>query len=463
MKRTLLFLLVIYFFPIQLTQISAQVEDEEMLSRIYKTALENPHAYSWLHDLTQNVGHRLSGSQASIEAAHLMKSIMDTMQFDTVFFQDVMVPHWERGEEERLNIYLHKGSSINMTAMAIGNSVGTGDTGINAEVIEVHSIEQVKEMAREDVEGKILFYNRPMDSLLINTFQAYGGAVDQRVIGASTAAEKGAVAVIVRSMTTRTSDVIHTGTLFYLPDVPQIPAFSISTKDSDKLSQMLKNKEVNSAFMRNTSKMLEDAPSYNVIGEIRGTEFPDEIILVGGHLDSWDIGEGAHDDGAGCVHSMAVADILNKMHYRPKRTLRVVLFMNEENGSAGARKYAEVVQEENKFHLAAFESDAGGFTPQGLGFDAHEDVKDDYLKKVRKWQDLFIPYDISLRFGGSGADVGPLMPQKGLLGGLRPDSNRYFDLHHSAEDTFDKVNPRELMLGAATMTAIVYLVDKYGL
>lgn len=442
---------------------SAQDTDEEMLSKIFSSSLMNPEPYEWLRSLTQDVGARLSGSPEAAEAVQLMKSIMETMDFDTVFLQDVMVPRWERGEHEIMQLKTADGNTLDFNTLAIGNSEGTGSDGLEAAVLEVHSIEEIKDIPEADIKGKIVFFNRPMDSLLVNTFAAYGGAADQRVIGASEAAKYGAVAVIVRSMTTVTSDIIHTGTLFYRPDDPKIPAFSISTKSANQLSQMIKEKDVKSIYLRNTSKMLEDAPSHNVIGEIKGTDFPDEVILVGGHLDSWDVGEGAHDDGAGCVHSMGVAHILSKLNYKPRRTLRVVLFMNEENGSAGARKYAEVAGEENLFHLAAFESDAGGFTPQGIGFDAHEDVKEEYLEKVRSWQDLFIPYDISLRFGGSGADVGPLKFQKGLLGGLRPDSNRYFDLHHSIEDTFDKVNSRELMLGTATMTAIVYLIDKYGL
>lgn len=456
------FIGLISFFS--LSQISAQQTDEEMLSDIYKTALQYPQPYEWLRSLTHDVGARLSGSPESLEAVQLMKSIMEESgDYDRVFLQDIMVPRWERGEKETMRLHTRNSGTININTLAIGNSEGTGTDGLKGKVIEVHSIDEVKNIPSEEIRGNIIFYNRPMDSLLINTFAAYGGAADQRVIGASEAAKYGAAAVIVRSMTTRTSDIIHTGTLFYRPDDPKIPAFSISTKDANKLSAMLDNGEIESVYLRNTSKMLDDTPSYNVIGEIKGSEFPDEVILVGGHLDSWDVGQGAHDDGAGCVHSMGVPHIFSKMNYKPKRTIRVVLFMNEENGSAGAKEYARVAGEEDLFHLAAFESDAGGFTPQGFGFDAHEDVKDDYLKKVRSWQDLFIPYDISLRFGGSGADVGPLKFQKGLLGGLRPDSNRYFDLHHSTEDTFDKVNPRELMLGAATMAAMVYLVDTHGI
>ncbi len=459
--------IAIIISPFMLPQMSAQEQvlspDELMLKNIYKTSLKSDEAYNWLRTLTQEVGHRLSGSERAAEAVQLMKSIMDTMAFDRVFLQEVMVPHWVRGQEEvlRINFTDHREEHIN--CMAIGNSIGTGPDGISGKVIEVHSLEEVKEIPEDEIKGNIIFYNRPMDSLLVNTFHAYGGAVRQRVLGSSEAAKYGAAAVIVRSMTTETDDVIHTGTLYYRPEDPKIPAFNISTRDADYLSALLKKDKVISVFLRSTCKMLDDVLSYNVIGEITGSEYPDEIILVGGHLDSWDVGQGAHDDGAGCVHAMSIVDIFSRLNYKPKRTLRVVLFMNEENGGTGADKYAEVAKEKQLFHLAAIESDAGGFTPRGFGFDAHPDVKEAYLKKVRSWQDLFIPYDISLRFGGSGADVSDLKFQKGLLGGLRPDSQRYFDYHHTAEDTFDKINKRELKLGCAAMASLVYLLDKHGL
>lgn len=440
------------------------ITDKEMISEIYRTTLRSSQAYTWLHTLCFQVGHRLSGSPASAEAVRLMKSIMDTMAFDTVFLQEVMVPYWNRGEQEILKFTLKSGKVLRMKALAIGNSIGTGEDGLMVnEIIEVPSIDSLNKIPREKIEGKIVFFNGPMDSLLISTFTAYGRAVGQRVLGASNAAKYGAEAVIVRSMTTETDTIIHTGTLYYLEEQPEIPALNISTADADFLSRLIRNNEIESIYMRTTCGMHGKVLSHNVIGEITGSMYPDQIILVGGHLDSWDVGQGAHDDGAGCVQSMDVVNIFTRMNYTPKHTIRVVLYMNEENGSAGAKKYAEIAREKGLFHLAAIESDAGGFTPRGFGFSAHPDVKEKYLMQVISWQPLFTPYGISLRFGGSGADVSKLKFQKGLLGGLRPDSQRYFDYHHTIEDTFDKVNSRELELGAAAMAALVYMIDKHGL
>ncbi len=215
--------------------------------------------------------------------------------------------------------------------------------------------------------------------------------------------------------------------------------------------------------MKTNCQMLPDAPSFNVIGEIRGSERPDSVIVIGGHLDSWDVGHGAHDDGAGCVQSMDVLRILKTSGYRPRHTIRCVLFMNEENGLRGGRKYAEEAKRKSEFHLCAIESDAGGFTPRGFTFEGDDAVVAKLYEKVSGYAPLFEPYGLTFSRGGSGADIGPLRGMKGLLSGYSPDSQRYFDIHHTAADTFDKVNRRELELGAASMAALVYLIDKYGL
>jgi hypothetical protein len=212
-------------------------------------------------------------------------------------------------------------------------------------------------------------------------------------------------------------------------------------------------------YFKQNCKQLKDVQSYNVIGEITGSQFPNEIIVVGGHLDSWDLGDGSHDDGAGCVQSMDVLRLLKETGIRPKRTIRVVLFMNEENGLRGGRKYAEVAKKKGEKHIFALESDSGGFTPRGFSFSG-PDYK---INQILKWKFLFEPYLIHyFKKGGSGADIGPLKNDAIVLAGLRPDSQRYFDHHHAANDTFDAVNKRELELGAATMTSLVYLIDKYG-
>ncbi|MDG2448489.1 MAG: M20/M25/M40 family metallo-hydrolase, partial [Saprospiraceae bacterium] len=216
-------------------------------------------------------------------------------------------------------------------------------------------------------------------------------------------------------------------------------------------------------YIETHSEILSDKPSHNVVAEIKGSEFPDEIILVGGHLDSWDLAGGAHDDGAGCVHSMEVMNALKALNYTPKRTLRVVLFMNEENGLAGGREYARISKEKGEFHLAAMESDAGGFTPRGFSFDAEDEMFAGLYRQITALSPFLEPYNLHFSKGGSGADIGPLKNQKGLLIGFRPDSQRYFDFHHSAADNITAVNERELKLGAAAMTSLIYLIDKYGL
>ncbi|MGB3152766.1 MAG: M20/M25/M40 family metallo-hydrolase, partial [Maribacter sp.] len=301
----------------------------------------------------------------------------------------------------------------------------------------------------------------PMDATLINTFSAYSGAVDQRGLGAVEAAKYGAIGVIVRSMNLRLDDYPHTGGMGYgdLPKEEWIPAAAISTNAADLLSAALKlNPEIKFYFKQNC-KQFADVESYNVIGEIKGTDYPNEIIVVGGHLDSWDLGDGSHDDGAGCVQSMEVLRLLNKIGYKPKRTIRVVLFMNEENGLRGGTKYAEVAKEKKENHIFALESDSGGFTPRGFSFDC----SDADMKQIKGWQKLFEPYLIHMFVkGGSGADIGPLKNDKIVLAGLRPDSQRYFDYHHAENDTFENVNKRELELGAATMASLVYLFDTYG-
>ena len=317
-------------------------------------------------------------------------------------------------------------------------------------------------IGKDSIRGKIIFYNRPMDPTLINTFQAYGGSVNQRTQGAVEAAKLGAIGVIVRSMTTSLDDYPHTGSMYYegLSLNQRIPAAAISTNGAELLSSMLSLNPNIKFFFRQNSKNFPDVLSHNVIAQINGSEKPDEIIVIGGHLDSWDLGDGSHDDGAGIVQSMEVLRILKDLNYLPKRTIRVVLFANEENGLRGGTKYAEEAILNNEKHFFALESDAGGFTPRGFSFDTSEKE----FKTIKKFENLFIKYGMDNFFiGGSGADIGPLKNGEVILAGLRPDTQRYFDYHHAASDTFDKINKRELELGAAAMTALVYLLDNYKL
>jgi len=447
------------------TNIYGQSSDVDalMIKKIYDHTLKEGQCYAWLDHLSNNIGGRLSGSHNAASAVEYTKNLMLMMELDAVRLQKCMVPHWVRGNKEVVEIVNSPSIGLKkLNALSLGNSVSTGPTGITAEVIEVKTLDEVRELGIEKIEGKIVFYNRPMDPTKIKTFHAYGGAVDQRGSGPAVAAEYGAVAAIVRSMTTSLDDVPHTGSTVYKKDGKKIPGIAISTNDAELLSDLLK-KETVKLYVENDSEMLSPKESYNVIGEIKGSTYPDEIILVGGHLDSWDVGGGAHDDGAGCVHALQVLQTLRDLDYRPKRTIRCVMFMNEENGLAGGKKYAEESNDKKEFHLAAIESDAGGFTPRGFGFSAEESVFKNYYNNFLNWSPLMEPYGIHFEVGGGGADINPLKSQNGMLIGLRPDSQRYFNYHHTAIDLIDAVNQRELELGAAAMTSLVYLIDNYGI
>ena len=387
---------------------------------------------------------------------------MEKLNLDRVWLQPVLVPKWVRGPKEFALIETEPGVTFNIPITALGGSVATPSVGLKAEVVEVQNFEELAVLGRENIDGKIVFFNRPMQADLISTFSAYGGCVNQRYDGARQASQYGAIGVIVRSMSLRMDDYPHTGAMSYgdQPVSQRIPAAAISTNAAEKLSNLLKIAPKLKFLLRQQCKQYEDELSYNVIGEITGSTFPDEIILVGGHLDSWDIGDGAHDDGAGCVQSMEVLRYFKELDYKPKRTIRVVLFMNEENGLRGGRKYAEMAALKGETHIFALESDAGGFTPRGFNFD----LPDYEFEQVQSWEPLFKPYLIHyFEKGGSGADIGPLKTKTNVLAGLRPDSQRYFDHHHAATDTFDAVNKRELELGAATLTSLIYLYDSYGL
>lgn len=437
-------------------------DDEKRIKQFYDTSLLEGHAYEWLDYLTSRIGSRLSGSLGAERAVQWTKSELDSLGLDRVYLQPVKVPKWVRGPKEFALIETAPGITFNVPITALGGSVATPSVGLKAPVVEVQGIEELATLGRKNIEGKIVFFNRPMQANLISTFAAYSGCVDQRYSGAREASEYGAVGVIVRSMNLRLDDFPHTGAMSYgNQDVSKrIPAAAISTNAAEKLSYLLKLEPQLKFLFRQQCRTFPDVWSSNVIGEIKGSEFPNEIIVVGGHLDSWDLGDGAHDDGAGVVQSMEVLRLFKETGYRPKRTIRVVLFMNEENGLRGGNAYADSAFANNEKHIFALESDAGGFTPRGFSFSC----SDAEFAQVTSWEPLFKPYLIHyFEQGGSGADIGPLKNKYNVLAGLRPDSQRYFDHHHAENDTFDAVNKRELELGAATMTALIYLYDKYGL
>ncbi len=436
-------------------------EDSILLKKIYDTSLLNGKSYAWLDHLSNQIGGRLSGSINAQKAVEWGEKELKELGIDKVWLQSVMVPKWTRGVTEFAFIETEPGKTTNVPICALGGSVPTPIGGIKAPIVEVQGLEDLRKLGSAEITGKIVFFNRPMQADLIETFRAYGGCVDQRYSGAAEAAKFGAIGVIVRSMNLRLDDLPHTGAMSYgdLPDMDKIPAAAISTNGADLLSSMLKLDPKIKFHINMNCRTWKDVESFNVIGQITGSEFPNEYMVVGGHLDSWDLGDGSHDDGAGVVQSMEVLRLFKEIGYTPKRSIRVVLFMNEENGLRGGKKYAKVAKSKGENHVFALESDSGGFTPRGFSFDCDEAN----FKQVQSWKPLFEPYLIHyFAKGGSGADIGPLKKDGIVLAGLRPDSQRYFDYHHAKNDTFDAVNKRELELGAATMASLVYLFDKYG-
>jgi hypothetical protein len=437
----------------------SQQEDSMLIRKIADEILVNGRAYENLRVLCKTVGPRLAGSPGMLKAEAWGVKALQQAGADKVWLQECKVPRWVRGAKEEA-YYLVSGKKIALDVLALGNSLGTPSKGITAPVILINSFDEL-EQRKDEVKGKIVFYNYKFNPRYVKTFQAYGEASRYRGQGASRAAKYGALAVIVRSMSHATDNHPHTGGMNYDTSYAKIAAVAVGLRDADKLAEAITRNKVVTAFVKTNSKMLPDVTGHNVIGELIGSEFPDEIITVGGHLDSWDPAEGAHDDGAGCVQSIEVLRVLKAIGYKPKRTIRVVLFANEENGLRGGNKYAEEAKAKGEKHYFALESDAGGFTPRGFGFS----MKPEQLAKVRTWADLFQPYGVfELTAGGGGADIGPLGRTFGTpLAGLSPDSQRYFDIHHARSDVFEAVNKRELELGAINMAALIYLIDKYGL
>lgn len=458
-KRQLLSLLSLF---IGLIGLNAQTEkDSVQLRKLYDVSLMHGQSYEWLRELTKDIGPRLSGSDGAEKAVQWAKKELEELELDSVWLQPVMVPKWTRGTPETAYFSTTDSEETEVPICALGGSIATPVDGLTAPVVEVQGIEDLARYGKEQLQGKIIFYNRPMQPDLIETFRAYGNAVDQRGAGAMEAAKYGAVGVIVRSMNLRLDDFPHTGAMSYgdLPDDARIPAAAISTNGANLLSKTLKTDPDTQFYYKMSCENHEDVQSYNVIGQITGSESPEEYMVVGGHLDSWDLGEGAQDDGAGVVQSMEVLRLLKATNYQPKRSIRAVLFMNEENGLRGGLKYAELVKNKNQKHIFALESDSGGFAPHGFSFE----TDDANFEQILSWKALFEPYLIhDFTKGHSGADIGPLAQEGIVLAGLRPDSQRYFDYHHAANDTFEVVNRRELELGAATMASLVYLFDTYG-
>ncbi len=447
------FLLVAQILPAQ--------DDSLMIRKIADEILQNSKAYENLRVLTKQIGARLAGSPGMVKAEAWGAKTMKESGAANTWLQECMVPHWVRGGKDEASAEYDNGKKIKkaLDIVALGNSIGTGPKGLKAQVVEVKSFADLEEK-KDQVKGKIVFYNYKFNPSFVKTFNAYSDAVKYRGQGPSQAARYGAVGVIVRSMSHSTDNNPHTGSTRYDSAYPKLPAVAIGLKDADELSTLLKTKPI-SVSLKTNGHFLPDTIGHNVIGELKGSTYPDEIITIGGHLDSWDNCEGAHDDGTGCVQTMEILRSLVALGYQPKRTIRFVLFANEENGLRGGTKYAAEAKAKNEKHVFALESDAGGFTPRGFGFT----VSDAQFQKILSWKPLLEPYGASdLTRDGGGADIGPLNRTFGTpVAELNPDSQRYFDIHHSRNDVFENVNKRELELGAVNMAALIYLVDKYGL
>ena len=430
--------------------------DSIVIKKIADEVMRNSTAYKNLRFLCKDIGPRLSGSANAEKAVYATKKMLMDAGADTVYLQPCKVPHWVRGAKEEGSILVNgKKEKLNLTSL--GNSEGTGGKTLSADVVEVKSMDEIKTI---NVKGKIVFINIEMNPTYIKTFRAYGESGIGRRAGAAMAAKYGAVAVMVRSLASNEDNHPHTGTTIYNDSFPKIPAVAISTKNANDLSKHLQAERKVKAFIQSNCRMLGEANSFNVVGEIRGNKMPEQIITVGGHLDSWDLAEGAQDDGTGVVQSIEIIRTLKQLGIIPARTIRAVLFMNEENGGGGAKAYLQNAKQKKEAHIFALESDAGGFTPRGFNMDMNVEKKE----KIRTWAPLFYNYGVyDFKETGSGSDISPLKEIGTALAGLSTDSQRYFDLHHAATDVFEAVSKRELDLGTVNMAALIWLVSEYGL
>lgn len=454
MRKLLLFLL-----SVPALAMAQRQDDSVMIRKIANEVLRNGTAHDLLYQLTKQIGGRLAGSPQAAKAVAWGKDALEKNGADHVFLQQCMVPHWVRGGTDKAVIIEvdNNKTSRSLDVLALGNSLGSGT--VTGDVLAVADFAEL-ERRKDEVKGKIVYYNASFDPTNIKPFVSYGQTGIYRRIGASRAAKYGAVGIMIRSLTESYANDPHTGGMQYNDSFPKIPAVAVGPRDADEVWILSRKSNFKMSITTN-GHFLPDTIGYNVIGELKGTEFPDQYITVGGHLDSWDVNEGAHDDGAGVVHTIEVMRALKAIGYKPKRTLRFVLFANEENGLRGGVKYAEEAKAKNEKHIFALESDAGGFTPRGFSLGANPQQ----LAVFKSWLPLLSPYGTEeFTQDGGGADIGPLSRMLGTpVGELSPDPQRYFDIHHARSDVFENVNKRELLLGAVNMAALIYLVDKYGL
>jgi len=430
-----------------------------LVDRLRESGLSAERAFALLGRIT-SVGPRLTGSPQAAATVDLTRGLMEELGLARVHTEPVEVGHWTRGHPAQASVAASAGrAAIPLAVCAIGGSVGTPDRGITAPVVEVRSLAEAASLG-PSAKGRIVFFNRPMDRRTADPFAAYGAAADQRVGGASAAARSGAAAVLVRSLTFREDRNPHTGMLRYDPDAPAIPAAAIATADADLLSSLLKKEKDVSVSLRMDCRDEGKVLSANVVGEITGSELPSEIILLGGHLDSWDLSVGAHDDASGCAAALEALALLRDLGLRPRRTIRAVLFMDEEFGGTGGRAYAAAPQRKGERHLIGAESDRGGFVPIGLAFGRDRKV----LERISPYAELLRPFGVSAIVpGGGGVDVAPLIADGAVPCAVLVNSQTYFDVHHSALDIVASVEPRELELQAVILAVLAYILAQEGL
>lgn len=440
--------------------LQAAAQDSVMLRKISNEIMLHGTCYDNLRVLCKNVGHRLAGSPQAARAVKWGERAMREAGADKVWLQPVDVPHWVRGEEH-LYVRGEDGRKVQLSMLSIGNTEGTGGETWKAPIVMVKDMDEFSKLSDDEIKDKIIFFDYHFRQDLIFTFEGYGDAVRYRWLAPNVASSRGALAVIIRAVSTGEDDYPHTGAMRYMDTVKRhIPAVAIGNYSADLLVKKCKQGEVTAYLSAEAHMMPDMVRSYNVIGEIKGSEHPEKIVVVGGHLDSWDVGEGANDDGTGCVQSIEVIRAFKALGIRPKYTVRAVLFMNEENGLKGGLAYGDSAKARNEQHILALETDAGGFSPRGFGLKMNAKKR----AQILKYKNLFLPYGVyDFSRDEGGADISPLEKMDVPTAGLLPDPQRYFDLHHTDNDVFENVNHRELKLGAVAVTGMVYLVSEHGL
>jgi hypothetical protein len=456
MKNNLSLLFVFFLF---LDCASAQQSDSLMVGKIYTEALRTKSAYKNLEKLCELYPGRMVGTGKLLGAIDFTRNLIKSLGADTVYLQPFDGPQWKPGEKSIASLHSDLKGNQKVHILPLGLSIGTNDKPITAHVIEVLNFQELEKLGKEKISGNIVFFNRKFPTQVAAGMSGYGMTVDQRTQGASQAARFGAIGVLVRSVTASIDTFPHTGVMKYKEDVEKIPAVAISTVDAETLSEWLKADPNTTCTFQTGCQFLSPAKVYNVVGELRGSEKPREIITVGGHLDCWYNAAGAQDDGVGCIQSIDVLRIFKNLNIKPRHTIRIVMFVDEEMTQTGATKYAELAVENKEIQLAGMESDAGGSKPNGIGITAPDELYNKFLS----WQSYFTPFGITgFQKGGGGADVGPLSKLGAITCSFSPRPNNYFDYHHSAKDNIKSIDAGELSLGSASMAAFIYLLDKKG-